>query len=211
MPHFSDPTMFAEHVTGIYEKAIHDYHLYDSIDRQIKNPFPPGEIESLFYLKCWIDTVQWHVEDEIRDPDINPVEALQYKRRIDHLNQDRTNKVELIDQYLLSQYNHVQASASVPVNTESPAWALDRLSILALKIYHMKIETDRTDATPEHVEACAQKLHVLNEQRQDLQRSINELLRDISKGIKRMKLYKQMKMYNDPALNPVLYNASKTL
>jgi hypothetical protein len=206
---FTDLTKFSEHVNLIYEKAIDDYHVQNSIHTSMLNPYEKGDIESLFYSKCWTDTVQWHVEDEIRNPYIQPEQALKLKRRIDHLNQERTDKVELIDHCFLLKYSNVKAAASVSMNTESPAWALDRLSILALKIYHMKAEAERTDAIPEHIASCGQKLSVLYEQQKDLLRSINELLQDISGGRKHMKVYKQMKMYNDPALNPVLYNASR--
>ena len=206
---FTDLAMFSEKVNLIYEKAIIDYHIQNSINSSMLNPFANGEIENLFYSKCWTDTVQWHVEDEIRDPDIEPEHALKLKRRIDRLNQERTDKVELIDHCLFLRYSYVTVAASVPMNTESPAWALDRLSILALKIYHMKAETERADAIPEHIATCCQKLSVLYEQQKDLLRSINELLHDISGGRKHMKVYKQMKMYNDPALNHVLYNAAR--
>jgi hypothetical protein len=206
---FSELNVFTEDAMLIFKRAIDDYHLYDSIDEQIRNPYPAETISNLLYLKCWIDTVQWHVEDEIRNPDIDPVEALVFKRRIDKLNQDRTNKVEQLDDYFLSRFNKVQTAQQARVNTESPAWALDRLSILALKIYHMAAETNRTDASPDHLQRCSNKLAVLQEQLKDLSLSINELLQDISFGKKRMKVYRQMKMYNDATLNPVLYNGVK--
>jgi hypothetical protein len=206
---FRDLRKFSEQVNLIYEKAIDDYHLQHSIHPSMLNPYDNGEIENLFYSKCWTDTIQWHVEDEIRNPYIQPEQALKLKRCIDRLNQERTDKVELIDHYFFLKYSSVKVAASVSMNTESPAWALDRLSILALKIYHMKAETERTDAIPEHIATCSQKLSVLCEQQNDLLRSINELLQDISGGRKHMKVYRQMKMYNDPALNPVLYNSSR--
>lgn len=189
----------------IFEKAIQDYHVFNAIDHKYQNPYPNGSIEFLLYAKNWIDTAQWHMEDEVREPSIAPAEALKWKRRIDASNQDRTDMVEYIDSYFLEKYKHVTAKPGAKVNTESPAWAIDRLSILALKIYHMAEETNRASASAEHREKCQQKLNVLLEQRADLSQSIDELLADIEAGNKYMKVYKQMKMYNDPSLNPVLY------
>lgn len=189
----------------IFEQAIADYHVTDNVDTPIQNPYPLKSIEYYLYLKNWIDTVQWHFEDIIRDPQIDPVEALKLKRRIDKSNQDRTDLVELIDSYFLQKYQSVVPQAEATINTESPAWAVDRLSILALKIYHMRQETERTDTTDEHRKACQAKLDVLLEQQKDLSLAIDQLIEDIEAGRKYMKVYKQMKMYNDPALNPVLY------
>jgi hypothetical protein len=172
---------------------------------ETQNPYPLKNIEYYLFLKNGIDTVQWHLEDIIRNPDIDPVEALKIKRRIDYSNQDRTDLVELIDSYFLDKYKDVHIRAGAAINTESPAWAIDRLSILALKIYHMQQEATRPDATPQHIEQCLTKLHVLNEQQKDLSTAVDTLLDDIEQGRKYMKVYKQMKMYNDPALNPVLY------
>lgn len=193
----------------IFEQAIADYHLYDDVDAPIKNPYPFQTIEYFLYLKNWIDTVQWHLEDIIRDPQIDPVDALQIKRRIDKSNQERTDMVEMIDSYFLDQYKDVEPSSNPKINTESPAWAVDRLSILALKIYHMHQEVIREDAQEDHKAACQKKLDVLLEQKKDLSEAIDELLQDIQKGDKYMKVYKQMKMYNDPSLNPVLYVGGK--
>lgn len=189
----------------IFEQAINDYHKLDDVDVLINSPYEIKSIEYYLYLKNWIDTVQWHLEDIIRDPEINPVEALAIKRRIDKSNQDRTDLVELIDSYFLDQYKNVQIAPDATINTESPSWAVDRLSILALKIYHMRLETLRTDVDAAHLEACTKKLNVLLEQRKDLSTAIDQLLDDIAAGRKYMKVYKQMKMYNDPSLNPVLY------
>lgn len=189
----------------IFDKVIVDYHVTDDVDAAINNPFENKSIEFYLYMKNWIDTVQWHLEDIIRDPQIDPVVALGIKRRIDKSNQDRTDLVELIDSYFLDKYKDVAAKSDAKINTESPAWAVDRLSILALKIYHMRQEAERKDASPSHIEACSKKLNVLLEQRVDLSTAINELMQDIENGDKYMKVYKQMKMYNDPALNPVLY------
>jgi len=193
----------------IFNEAIADYHVHDDIDRPINNPYPADSLEHLLYLKCWIDTVQWHMEDEVRRPDIHPVAGLAWKRRIDQSNQERTDTVEYIDSYFLKQFADVKPAPNARINTESPAWAIDRLSILALKIYHMHQETLRTDASEIHRQACAEKLAVLLAQQHDLSQSIDELLEDIRAGRKYMKVYKQMKMYNDPALNPVLYSAGK--
>ena len=196
---------FTEQANKIFSQAINDYHLTDNVDTPIKNPYNKESIEYALYLKCWIDTVQWHYEDIIRDPHIDPVEALSLKRRIDHSNQDRTDLVEDIDSYFRQQYSEVVPATDARLNTESPAWAVDRLSILALKIYHMKEQVERDDATPEHRQKCQMKLDVLLEQQKDLALAIDQLLEDIAEGRKYMKVYRQMKMYNDPATNPVLY------
>lgn len=196
---------FSELCNNIFNQAIRDYHIKDNIETPINNPYEREEIENRLYLKCWIDTVQWHFEDIIRDPHIDPVEALSLKRRIDRSNQDRTNLVEQIDSYFRLKYSDVQILPDARLNTESPAWAVDRLSILALKIYHMREQAERTDATAEHREKCGAKLQVLLEQQRDLSLAIDQLLDDIQAGRKYMKVYRQMKMYNDPSTNPVLY------
>jgi len=189
----------------IFTESVLDYHKTDDVDTPIQNPYPLKSIEYYLYLKNWIDTVQWHLEDIIRDPNINPSEALKIKRRIDKSNQDRTDLVELIDSYFLDKYKDVQVKPDAVINTESPAWAIDRLSILALKIYHMHREVERTGTTPEHHAQCKAKLDILLEQQKDLSAAIDRLIEDIEAGCKYMKVYKQMKMYNDPSLNPVLY------
>ncbi len=199
--------MFTDKANQIFEQVIAEYHRYDDVDHPVVNPFPAGSIEYLLYAKNWIDTVQWHLEDIIRDPNIDPVEALKIKRRIDASNQDRTDMVEYIDSYLLDKYKDVQPLPEAKINTETPAWAIDRLSILALKIYHMEREVMRTDVEEAHRIACQKKLDVLLTQRTDLSSAIEELIADIEAGRKYMKTYKQMKMYNDPTLNPVLYSA----
>lgn len=193
----------------IFQQAIVDYHVHDNIDQPIVNPYDSASLEHLLYLKCWIDTAQWHMEDVVRNPDIDPKDGLYWKRRIDKQNQLRTDTVEYIDSYYLQQYSDAIAAADAKINTESPAWALDRLSILALKIFHMEQETLRTDVEQSHIQSCQAKLDVLLEQRKDLSQSIDELLQDIADGRKVMKVYKQMKMYNDPTLNPVLYGSVK--
>lgn len=200
--------IFTDLSNKIFEESINDYHLSDNVDTPIKNIYKEKSIEYYLYLKNWIDTVQWHLEDIIRDPDINPEEALKIKRRIDKSNQDRTDLVELIDSYFLDKYKDVAVQPAARINTESPAWAVDRLSILALKIYHMRQEAERKNTTPEHQQQAAKKLDVLLTQRKDLSTAIEELLNDIESGRKYMKVYKQMKMYNDPSLNPVLYGKS---
>lgn len=203
---FSDLHRCSEKIQAIYRQSIEDYHTIDNIDQPVCNPYGADQVQHLLYLKCWIDTVQWHVEDEIRNPHINPEYALRLKRRIDQLNQDRTNKVEMIDNYLLKKYHQVQSLPVARINSESPAWALDRLAILTLKIYHMQEEVTRSNASSEHQQKCSAKLAILCEQQRDLLLSINELLQDIACGRKVMRVYRQMKMYNDPELNPVLYN-----
>ncbi len=189
----------------VFRKAISDYHITDDVDTPINNPYDRESLENRLYLKCWIDTVQWHLEDLIRDPHIDPLEALQLKRRIDRSNQDRTDLVEQIDSFFLHQFSDVAVLPDAGINTESPAWAIDRLSILALKIYHMREQAERTDADVAHQERCRQKLSVLLEQQRDLSVAIDQLLDDIAAGRKYMKTYRQMKMYNDPSTNPVLY------
>ncbi|MDY3070512.1 MAG: DUF4254 domain-containing protein [Parabacteroides sp.] len=196
---------FTELCNPIFLQSINDYHKSDDVDTPIHNPYPFKSIEYYLYLKNWIDTVQWHLEDIIRDPNIDPEEALKLKRRIDKSNQDRTDLVELIDSYFLDKYKDVNVAAEAAINTESPAWAVDRLSILALKIYHMHQEVEREETTAEHHKQCADKLSVLLEQKKDLSLAIDQLLGDIEAGRKYMKVYKQMKMYNDPDLNPILY------
>jgi hypothetical protein len=191
---------------NIFEQSIIDYHKTDNVDSPVNNPYPSNSLlEHLLYHKNWVDTVQWHLEDIVRNPTIEAAEGLAIKRRIDKSNQERTDMVEYIDSYFLEQYKNAPLKPNATINTESPAWAIDRLSILALKIYHMQIEANRINTNAEHIMACKQKLIVLTEQQGDLSKAIDELLEDISSGKKIMKVYKQMKMYNDPALNPVLY------
>jgi hypothetical protein len=198
--------MFSEKANAIFKVVIDKYHVRNHVDQAFENPYDRSQqlIDHLLYRKCWIDTVQWHYEDIIRDPSIEPVAALALKRQIDASNQDRTDMVEFIDGYFLDQYKTVSVRGGATINTESPAWAVDRLSILALKIYHMDEEASRKDATDSHIENCKKKLHILLEQRDDLSRAMDQLLHDISQGNKYMKVYKQMKMYNDDELNPVL-------
>ena len=201
--------MFTENANRIFNRSIEEYHRWDDVDHPIDNPYTPGTIDHLLYHKNWIDTVQWHLEDIIRDPAIDPAEALCIKRRIDKSNQDRTDMVEYVDSYLLDKYKEIVPAPDARLNTETPAWAIDRLSILALKIYPLAREAERTDVDDEHRAACRKKLDVLLSQQVDLSRAIEELIEDIEAGRKYMKTYKQMKMYNDPALNPVLYGQKK--
>ena len=196
---------FVDNCNKIFDEAIALYHVTDDVDATMHNPYADGTIEHDLFVKNWIDTVQWHLEDLIRDPEIDPVEALALKRRIDKSNQDRTDLVEKIDSYFRTKYAGVKPLPDAKINTESPAWAIDRLSILALRIYHMREQVERTDATPHHVATCKAKLDVLLEQRKDLSLSIEQLLDDIAAGRKYMKVYRQMKMYNDPSTNPVFY------
>lgn len=199
---------FAENCNLVFDRSTADYHIHDDVDTPISNPYPEGSIDHVLYAKNWIDAVQWHLEDIIRDPNIDPVAALALKRRIDRSNQDRTDMVEELDTYFRNEYAGVKPLADATINTESPAWALDRLSILALKIYHMRAEVERADASADHIARCRAKLEVLLEQRDDLTAAIGTLLDDIAAGRKYMKVYRQMKMYNDPATNPVLYGKS---
>lgn len=201
---------FTEKAWQIFNRCIKDYHLSNDVNTQLNNPYSESElIEHLLYKKNWIDTVQWHLEDIIRDPEIDPTEALRIKRWIDKSNQERTDMVEYIDSWFLQQYADVEIQPNAKINTESPAWAIDRFSILALKIYHMNEEANRSDASSDHLSEVRAKLKVLQEQHKDLSTAIEELIQDIASGKKYMKVYKQMKMYNDDELNPVLRNKAK--
>ena len=198
--------MFSDKANSIFQNVIKTYKILNTVDQSFTNIYDKDEdlIAYHLYRKCWIDTVQWAYEDIIRDPNIDPVGALKLKRMIDASNQDRTDTVEYIDSYFLELYKDVVIKDNAKINSESPAWVIDRLSILALKIYHMHLETVREDATQSHKDACQKKLNVLLEQRLDLSTALDDLLDDISQGNKYMKVYKQMKMYNDDELNPVL-------
>lgn len=201
--------MFSQIAFSVFEQSIVDYHIHNDVNQPVNNPFPKDKIEHLLYAKNWVDTVQWHYEDIIRDPQIDPVAALTLKRKIDASNQVRTDMVEYIDSYFLQKYSDVKVKADAKINTESPAWAFDRLSILALKIYHMNEEATRAEASAEHRAKCQEKLNVLLDQKSDMFSSIDQLLMDFENGDKFMKVYKQMKMYNDEELNPVLYQNKK--
>lgn len=201
--------MKSQQAINVFQKCIREYHIIDSVNQPFSNPYSSDSIEHLLYRKNWIDTVQWHYEDIIRDPKIDPVKALELKRKIDASNQERTDMVEYIDSYFLSQFEGIPLSERATINTESPAWAIDRLSILELKIYHMDEEAHRKNASEQHREACQSKWDVLIQQRHDLSQAIDQLLEDISAGKKYMKVYKQMKMYNDEALNPILYQPKR--
>ena len=201
--------MRAENLVSIFHNCVEDYHKLDDVNQQLINPFEKNSFEEILYRKCWIDTVQWHYEDVIRDDGIKPNEALILKRKIDHSNQKRTNIVETIDDYFISKFKKIILKKNATINTESPAWAIDRLSILVLKIYHMAEESGRITATKDHRKKCLQKLLILNEQKSDLCLAIDQLIKDISEGRKIMKVYRQMKMYNDEDLNPILYKKNK--
>ena len=198
--------MFSEKANSIFQDVISTYKVLNSVDQSFQNKYDNDEdlIAHLLYRKCWIDTVQWAYEDIIRDPNIDPVAALKLKRKIDASNQDRTDTVEFMDSYFLEIYKDIQAKPTAKINSESPAWDIDRLSILALKIYHMQLETVREEASDSHKQSCQKKLDTLLEQRKDLSTAIDDLLESIENGDKYMKVYKQMKMYNDDELNPVL-------
>ncbi|HTF17653.1 MAG TPA: DUF4254 domain-containing protein [Chryseolinea sp.] len=192
-----------------FNRSIADYHKVDDVDKSINNPYPQGSFEALLYGKNWIDTVQWHLEDIVRNPEINPVEGLKLKRRIDKSNQERTDVVERVDDYFLDRFKNVVPKADARINSETPAWLLDRMSILMLKIYHMEEQTKRTDAAPDHIARCESKLSLLMEQKSDMRAAFDDLMEDIGNGVRRFKVYRQVKMYNDPSLNPVLYKQSK--
>lgn len=202
--------LLANQCYKIFEQSIFDYHKHDNVDAIIKNPFSASDFESLLYVKNWIDTVQWHLEDIIRKPEINPAEALLIKRRIDKSNQERTGTVEKIDDYFLDQFKSIAVKPLARINSETPAWLVDRMSILMLKIFHMKEQTERKDAGAEHISACNIKLQILMEQKQDMATAFDELIEDIGNGDRKFKVYRQMKMYNDASLNPMLYNKKKS-
>ena len=198
-------TSFSEYAWSIFNRSIEDYHITDVVDAVKPNHYENNSLEQILYDKNWIDTVQWHLEDIIRDENIDPVKALEIKRRIDASNQKRTDLVEFIDSWFLNKYKNTTPNADAKINTETPAWAVDRLSILALKVYHMDLEANRTSASDEHREKCQMKLNTLLEQKKDLSSAIDQLLNDIENGLVKIKTYKQMKMYNDETLNPILY------
>lgn len=194
----------------VFDRSIADYHIPNHIDAPEKNPFPEQSIEHLLYHKNWIDTVQWHFEDEIRSPDLSGPDVLQLKRRIDASNQLRTDTVEMIDDWFMSQYGDIPHKPGARQNSETPAWLIDRLSILALKVYHWREQVERPDVDAEHVKTSQGKLDILLEQRVDLSRCLSELVEDFQNGTRFMKLYRQMKMYNDEKFNPVLYGRKQT-
>ena len=198
-------TSFSEYAWSIFNRSIEDYHITDDVDAVKPNHYENNSLEQILYDKNWIDTVQWHLEDIIRDENIDPVKALEIKRRIDASNQKRTDLVEFIDSWFLNKYKNTTPNADAKINTETPAWAVDRLSILALKVYHMDLEANRASASDEHREKCQMKLNTLLEQKKDLSSAIDQLLKDIENGLVKIKTYKQMKMYNDETLNPILY------
>ena len=202
---FMNNNSFSEYAWSIFNRSIKDYHITDDVDAAKPNHYENNSLEQILYDKNWIDTVQWHLEDIIRDENIDPVKALEIKRRIDASNQKRTDLVEFIDSWFLNKYKNTTPNADAKINTETPAWAVDRLSILALKVYHMDLEANRTSASDEHREKCQMKLNTLLEQKKDLSSAIDQLLNDIENGLVKIKTYKQMKMYNDETLNPILY------
>lgn len=197
--------MISQIANTVFNKAINEYHIEDNINAQVESPYNKESIEHLLHVKNWIDTAQWHMEDVVRNPNIDAVEGLDWKRKIDAQNQVRTDMVEFIDSFFLDKFKDVKTEKTATINTESIAWALDRLSILALKIFHMAEEAERSSATEVHRISCKKKLDILLEQQEDLSRSIDELMVDLGSGRKKIKVYKQMKMYNDPSLNPILY------
>lgn len=200
---------FTDTAWSVFNQSITHYHIADDVDQPLQNPFQSNTLEHLLYSKNWIDTVQWHLEDIIRDENITAEDALKIKRRIDKSNQERTDLVEFIDGWFMNQFKNITPNIDANLNTETPAWAVDRLSILALKIYHMSIEANRASASEEHRKKCLDKLNILLEQKEDLSNAINRLLADIENGTVKMKLYKQMKMYNDESLNPILYQSQR--
>lgn len=200
---------FSENAWSVFNRCIGDYHILDNVDAQFSNPYNDNSLEHYLYQKCWIDTVQWHLEDMIRDQEISAENALLIKRRIDKSNQERTDIVEQIDNWFWQKFQTIQPTSDARINTESPAWAIDRFSILALKIFHMQIEANRANASEDHRKNCSEKLQILLLQQNDLSTAIDELLLDIENGLVKLRMYKQMKMYNDESLNPILYQNQK--
>ncbi len=196
--------MNSEGFNRIFVESIKTYHVKDDVNQPCPNPYQDNSLDFYLFKKNWIDTVQWHLEDLIRAEDIEPTEVVKIKRWIDRSNQDRTDTVEEIDDYFFEKYKTVTPKENARLNTETPAWGIDRLSILNLKIYHMHEETQRTSASTSHLAKCQHKLNILLQQKVDLSKAINQLLADLQSGHCIVNTYKQMKMYNDPELNPVL-------
>ncbi len=194
----------------VFKKTIEDYHIYDDVKQVEINPYQQDDIAHLLYHKCWIDTVQWHLEDLIRMPDISDKRGMEIKRLIDHSNQERTNTVELLDMHFYHVFKEIKSKKNAYLNTETPAWAIDRFSILVLRIYHMKEQTNREDASEEHKEHCRIKLDILIKQKHQLMKAIDHLFDYISKGKIIFRPFMQMKMYNDKKLNPALYSSGKS-
>lgn len=205
----SDARYHPETMARIFRLAIDDYHAQNILEPEINNPFTQDKFTQVLYAKAWIDTIQWHIEDEIRAPDIALPLVLAYKRKIDALNQRRTDTVEQIEDLYSAAFAHITPRSGARFNTETIGWAIDRLSILQLKIVHMTDETLRPDATQEHKRKCEQKCQVLHQQHRDLCTAISALLEDIQSGVVHFHTYRQMKMYNSADLNPVLYRNSK--
>ena len=195
----------ASSLTAIFEQSVRDYHMNNSVEALPRNPYAVGVLQHMLYEKNWIDTVQWHLEDIIRRPDIGDRELVDVKRKIDLLNQKRTDLVEQIDERFASLLQRHDKKDNARMNSETPAWMLDRLSILILKIFHMREESLRQEAGPEHINQCTARLRILEQQRTDLEQCYDELMEDIQSGHRYFRLYRQMKMYNDPNLNPSLY------
>lgn len=191
----------------IFQQSVRDYHQYDHVDHPMTNPYADGTIEALLYQKNWIDTVQWHLEDIVRDPAIDPVAGLALKRRIDASNQHRTDVVEKIDDRIIAEFQTTTPNPDARLNSETPAWLLDRMSILILKIWHMREQAERKDVDHAHRDRCQAKLSVLLEQQADMGRCLDDLMEEVAAGTRRIKVYRQMKMYNDSTLNPVLYQS----
>lgn len=201
--------MISKLCSELFDTAVNEYHVLNTIEQPFYTILEVGSLPYLLYKKCWIDTVQWHMEDIIRDPAIDLKTGMDLKRKIDRSNQERTDIVEIIDDSLLNTYAAVELKPFAKINSESPAWIIDRLSILTLKIYHMNEETLRGNVSVAHHNACRHKLGILKEQRTDLMLCLDEFIDDLANGVKYMKVYRQMKMYNDENLNPVLYQNNK--
>lgn len=200
---------FSSSALKIFKKTIDDYHVIDDVNQTEKNPFEKDQIQHLLYSKCWIDTIQWHLEDIVRIPDISPTKGMKIKRLIDQSNQKRTDTVETLDYFLYKAFQDIKPKKNAYLNTETPAWAIDRFSILVLRIYHMKDQCNRQDVSEKHLDRCNHKLNVLLAQQNQLMSAIDQLLEFIYRGNIIFKPFMQMKMYNDENLNPALYSKNK--
>ena len=197
--------MNVKEITDLHASTVALWHT-----EEISNPYT-----GFLHAVCSQHTFNfllWHEEDIARSKDVGDERIAAVKRAIDGYNQKRNDGIESLDAYLLRELERLQVTpqAVARQNTETPGSAIDRLSILALRRYHMQEQADRTDAGDEHRAKARQKLEILAEQHHDLSTSLQELLDDIFAGRKRLKVYFQFKMYNDPALNPQLYQSAKS-
>jgi len=189
-------------ILNLHETTVREWH-----ESSIANPH--DGFLALVCLQHEQNYRLWHEEDIARSRDATDAQIAQVKRNIDGLNQRRNNLIENLDEAIIEQLAEagVRPAPDARLNSETPGSAIDRLSIIALRIYHMQEQADRTDAADKHRAACRAKLEVLYQQRADLSRSLKELLEDCFAGRKLLRIYRQFKMYNDPTMNPYLYKS----